>query len=147
MSTFSPHSASAINYTYATHSIETAQELQRWQNKPERNLLAALIERTMLDLKLDPSHPLHKAAWRWLFRVRSENEPWTLEWVALHLDLCPVTFRQAVQSYSRKVMNGEISLSEKVCQKYRKQGRIAGGRTKRPQDPFGSPIKLPSHRD
>ena len=70
--------------------------------KPERNLLAAVLSRAICDAFGTQATDKHviRAARRWLNEDIDEEKPFSFGYVAVHLDLDPVSLRQSIRSYA-----------------------------------------------
>lgn len=69
--------------------------------KPERNLLAAVLARAICDAFGTAHCERHvvRSARQWLFGKLTPKRPFSFAWVALHLDLDPVSLQQSLRSY------------------------------------------------
>lgn len=72
--------------------------------KPERNLLAAVLARAICDAYGTAHCERHvvRSARQWLFGKLTPKRPFSFAWVALHLDLDPVSLQQSLRSYESK---------------------------------------------
>ncbi|RMG41510.1 MAG: hypothetical protein D6719_08465 [Candidatus Dadabacteria bacterium] len=71
--------------------------------KPERNLLAAVLARAICDAFGTAHCERHvvRSARQWLFGKLTPKTPFSFAWVALHLDLDPVSLQDSLRSYER----------------------------------------------
>lgn len=69
--------------------------------KPERNLLAAVLARAICDAFGTAHCERHvvRSARQWLFGKLTPKEPFSFAWVALHLDLDPLSLQQTLRTY------------------------------------------------
>jgi len=69
--------------------------------KPERNLLAAVLARAICDAFGTAHCERHvvRSARQWLFGKLNLTETFSFAWVALHLDLDPVSLQESLRSY------------------------------------------------
>ncbi len=69
--------------------------------KPERNLLAAVLARAICDAFGTAHCERHvvRSARQWLFGKLTPKEPFSFAWVALHLDLDPVSLQSNLRMY------------------------------------------------
>ena len=69
--------------------------------KPERNLLAAVLARAICDAFGTAHCERHvvRSARQWLFGKLAPKRPFSFAWVALHLDLDPVSLQESLRSY------------------------------------------------
>jgi hypothetical protein len=69
--------------------------------KPERNLLAAVLARAICDAFGTAHCERHvvRGARQWLFGKLTPKEPFSFAWVALHLDLDPISLQQNLHGY------------------------------------------------
>ncbi len=69
--------------------------------KPERNLLSAVLARAICDAFGTAHCERHivRSARQWLFGKLLPKKPFSFAWVALHLDLDPVTLQQSLKGY------------------------------------------------
>lgn len=69
--------------------------------KPERNLLAAVLARAICDAFGTAHCERHvvRSARQWLFGKLTPKRPFSFAWVALHLDLEPVSLQDTLRSY------------------------------------------------
>lgn len=69
--------------------------------KPERNLLAAVLARAICDAFGTAHCERHvvRSARQWLFGKLTPKIPFSFAWVALHLDLDPVSLQQTLHTY------------------------------------------------
>lgn len=69
--------------------------------KPERNLLAAVLARAICDAFGTAHCERHivRSSRQWLFGKLTPKEPFSFAWVALHLDLDPVSLQESLRSY------------------------------------------------
>jgi len=72
--------------------------------KPERNLLAAVLARAICDAFGTAHCERHvvRSARQWLFGKLTPKRPFSFAWVALHLDLDPISLQQSLRSYETK---------------------------------------------
>lgn len=93
-----------------------------YQHVPERFLLAALLERAILDavgyglctLAKDTRQARH-----WLFDEELSDQPWTLGWVCMHLDLEVKTIRDFCTKNRDRLLIGEELTASKITKGYR----------------------------
>ena len=98
---------------------ETEAELQ---HVPERFLLAALLERAILDaigyglctLPKDTRQARH-----WLLDEELSDQPWTLGWVCMHLDIEVKTIRDFYFKNRGRLLIGEDLTASKITKGYR----------------------------
>lgn len=69
--------------------------------KPERNLLAAVLARAICDAFGTAHCERHvvRSARQWLFGKLMPKRPFSFAWVALHLDLDPVSLQHTLRTY------------------------------------------------
>ena len=69
--------------------------------KPERNLLAAVLSRAICDAFGTAQCEKHviRNARKWLFGSLTPREEFSFAWVALHLDLDPVSLQDSLRNY------------------------------------------------
>ena len=69
--------------------------------KPERNLLAAVLARAICDAFGSAHCDRHevRSARQWLFGTLTPKIPFSFAWVALHLDLNPVSLQESLRRY------------------------------------------------
>ncbi len=69
--------------------------------KPERNLLAAVLARAICDAFGTAHCERHvvRSARQWLFGKLTPKRPFSFAWVALHLDLDPISLQQSLRGY------------------------------------------------
>ena len=69
--------------------------------KPERNLLAAVLARAICDAFGTAHCERHvvRSARQWLFGKLTPKRPFSFAWVALHLDLDPVSLQESLRGY------------------------------------------------
>ena len=69
--------------------------------KPERNLLSAVLARAICDAFGTAHCERHivRSARQWLFGKLSPKRSFSFAWVALHLDLDPVSLQQSLRGY------------------------------------------------
>lgn len=69
--------------------------------KPERNLLAAVLARAICDAFGTAHCERHvvRSARQWLFGKLTPKIPFSFAWVALHLDLDPLSLQQTLRTY------------------------------------------------
>jgi hypothetical protein len=69
--------------------------------KPERNLLAAVLARAICDAFGTAHCERHivRDARQWLFGRLTPKEPFSFAWVALHLDLDPISLQESLHGY------------------------------------------------
>ena len=69
--------------------------------KPERNLLAAVLARAICDAYGTAHCERHivRSARQWLFGKLTPTKPFSFAWVALHLDLEPISLQESLRSY------------------------------------------------
>lgn len=69
--------------------------------KPERNLLAAVLARAICDAFGTAQCERHvvRSARQWLFGKLTPKQPFSFAWVALHLDLDPVSLQESLRNY------------------------------------------------
>ena len=69
--------------------------------KPERNLLAAVLARAICDAFGTAHCERHvvRSARQWLFGKLTPKIPFSFAWVALHLDLDPISLQDSLRSY------------------------------------------------
>jgi hypothetical protein len=69
--------------------------------KPERNLLAAVLARAICDAFGTAHCERHivRSARQWLFGKLNSKEVFSFAWVAVHLDLDPVSLQRSLRSY------------------------------------------------
>ncbi|MBX7143138.1 MAG: hypothetical protein K1X79_01680 [Oligoflexia bacterium] len=72
--------------------------------KPERNLLAAVLARAICDAFGTAHCERHvvRSARQWLFGKLTPKKPFSFAWVALHLDLDPISLQQSLRGYESK---------------------------------------------
>ncbi|MDZ4784751.1 MAG: hypothetical protein SGJ02_01615 [bacterium] len=69
--------------------------------KPERNLLAAVLARAICDAFGSAQCDRHevRSARQWLFGQLTPKLPFSFAWVAIHLDLDPVSLQETLRNY------------------------------------------------
>ncbi|NBW41116.1 hypothetical protein EBR25_08945 [bacterium] len=69
--------------------------------KAERNLLAAVLSRAICDAFGTAHCERHvvRSARQWLFGKLAPKEPFSFAWVALHLDMDPVSLQHTLRTY------------------------------------------------
>lgn len=69
--------------------------------KPERNLLAAVLARAICDAFGTAHCERHvvRSARQWLFGKITPKRPFSFAWVALHLDLDPISLQESLRHY------------------------------------------------
>ncbi len=69
--------------------------------KPERNLLAAVLARAICDAFGTAHCERHvvRSARQWLFGKLTPKKSFSFSWVAIHLDLDPVSLQHTLRSY------------------------------------------------
>lgn len=69
--------------------------------KPERNLLAAVLARAICDAFGTAHCERHvvRSARQWLFGKLTPKKPFSFAWVALHLDLDPLSLQHSLRGY------------------------------------------------
>ena len=69
--------------------------------KPERNLLAAVLARAICDAFGTAHCERHivRSARQWLFGKMTPKKPFSFAWVALHLDLDPISLQDSLRNY------------------------------------------------
>ena len=69
--------------------------------KPERNLLAAVLARAICDAFGSAHCERHivRSARQWLFGKLTPKRPFSFAWVAIHLDLEPVSLQESLRGY------------------------------------------------
>jgi hypothetical protein len=69
--------------------------------KPERNLLAAVLARAICDAFGTAHCERHvvRSARQWLFGKLTPKKAFSFAWVALHLDLDPVSLQESLRNY------------------------------------------------
>lgn len=72
--------------------------------KPERNLLAAVLARAICDAFGTAHCERHivRSARQWLFGKLTPKKPFSFAWVALHLDLDPISLQESLRGYESK---------------------------------------------
>ena len=72
--------------------------------KPERNLLAAVLARAICDAFGTAHCERHvvRSARQWLFGRLTPKKPFSFAWVALHLDLEPLSLQDSLLCYEGK---------------------------------------------
>lgn len=72
--------------------------------KPERNLLAAVLARAICDAFGTAQCDRHiiRSARQWLFSRLEPKKSFSFAWVALHLDLDPVSLQESLRTYEKK---------------------------------------------
>lgn len=72
--------------------------------KPERNLLAAVLARAICDAFGTAHCERHivRSARQWLFGKLTPKKSFSFAWVALHLDLDPLSLQQSLRDYEGK---------------------------------------------
>lgn len=75
--------------------------------KPERNLLAAILGRTILDLygEVVSDRLTIASARNWLYSPLDFDREFSFGWVAMHLDLDPLILREKLKVYHREPEN------------------------------------------
>ncbi|RIL12432.1 MAG: hypothetical protein DCC75_00405 [Proteobacteria bacterium] len=71
--------------------------------KPERNLLAAVLARAICDAFGTAHCERHivRSARQWLFGKLTPKKSFSFAWVALHLDLDPVSLQESLRAYEK----------------------------------------------
>lgn len=71
--------------------------------KPERNLLAAVLARAICDAFGTAHCERHivRSARQWLFCKLDQKKPFSFAWVALHLDLDPLSLQETLRTYEK----------------------------------------------
>lgn len=71
--------------------------------KPERNLLAAVLARAICDAFGTAHCERHvvRSARQWLFGKLTPKKPFSFAWVALHLDLDPLSLQESLRGYEK----------------------------------------------
>ena len=71
--------------------------------KPERNLLAAVLARAICDAFGSAHCDRHivPSARQWLLGKLNPKRPFSFAWVALHLDLDPVSLQHSLRTYEK----------------------------------------------
>lgn len=69
--------------------------------KPERNLLAAVLARAICDAFGTAHCDRHevRSARQWLFGTLTPKIPFSFAWVAIHLDLDPISLQESLRTY------------------------------------------------
>jgi hypothetical protein len=69
--------------------------------KPERNLLAAVLSRAICDAFGAAHCERHivRSARQWLFGKLTPKKPFSFAWVAMHLDLEPLSLQHSLRDY------------------------------------------------
>jgi hypothetical protein len=69
--------------------------------KPERNLLAAVLARAICDAFGTAHCDRHevRSARQWLFGMLTPKISFSFAWVALHLDLDPISLQETLRTY------------------------------------------------
>lgn len=69
--------------------------------KAERNLLAAVLARAICDAFGTAHCERHvvRSARQWLFGKLTPKKPFSFAWVAMHLDLEPVSLQESLRNY------------------------------------------------
>jgi hypothetical protein len=69
--------------------------------KPERNLLAAVLARAICDAFGTAHCERHivRSARQWLFGKLTPKKSFSFAWVALHLDLDPISLQESLRHY------------------------------------------------
>ena len=69
--------------------------------KPERNLLAAVLSRAICDAFGTAHCERHivRSARQWIFGKLTPKKAFSFAWVALHLDLDPVSLQHSLRDY------------------------------------------------
>lgn len=69
--------------------------------KPERNLLAAVLARAICDAFGTAHCERHvvRSARQWLFGKLTPKKSFSFAWVALHLDLDPISLQKTLRTY------------------------------------------------
>ncbi len=77
------------------------QQLAPSPVKPERNLLAAVLARAICDAFGSAQCDRHevRSARQWLFGQLTPKLPFSFAWVAIHLDLDPVSLQLTLRNY------------------------------------------------
>lgn len=72
--------------------------------KAERNLLAAVLSRAICDAFGTAHCERHvvRSARQWLFGKLTPKRPFSFAWVALHLDLEPLSLQESLRGYERE---------------------------------------------
>ncbi|MBN8549197.1 MAG: hypothetical protein J0M12_07790 [Deltaproteobacteria bacterium] len=72
--------------------------------KPERNLLAAVLARAICDAFGTAHCERHvvRSARQWLFGKLTPKRPFSFAWVAIHLDLDPISLQDSLRGYENK---------------------------------------------
>lgn len=71
--------------------------------KPERNLLAAVLARAICDAFGTAHCERHivRSARQWLFGKLTPKKAFSFAWVAMHLDLEPLSLQQSLRDYEK----------------------------------------------
>ena len=69
-----------------------AEAIERDESTPERNLLAACLERAMRDILNENDQAICRVAIEW-FRSQAVTD-FSFKWICHHLDLCPKIIRR-----------------------------------------------------
>ena len=71
--------------------------------KPERNLLAAVLARAICDAFGTAHCERHvvRSARQWLFGKLTPKKAFSFAWVALHLDLDPISLQESLRDYEK----------------------------------------------
>ena len=71
--------------------------------KPERNLLAAVLARAICDAFGTAHCERHivRSARQWLFGKLTPKKSFSFAWVAMHLDLDPLSLQQSLRDYEK----------------------------------------------
>ena len=71
--------------------------------KAERNLLAAVLARAICDAFGTAHCERHivRSARQWLFGKLTPKRPFSFAWVALHLDLDPISLQGSLRTYEK----------------------------------------------
>jgi len=72
--------------------------------KPERNLLAAVLARAICDAFGTAHCERHiiRSARQWLFGKLTPKKPFSFAWVAIHLDLDPLSLQDSLRGYESR---------------------------------------------
>ncbi len=77
-----------------------AEDIDVNEETPERNLLAACIERSIRDVLNEREHEICRVAIAW-FRSQS-NENFSFKWICIQLSLCPILIRRYVYEMKKE---------------------------------------------
>lgn len=65
--------------------------------EPERNLLAAVLDRAIMDMWVKEDRATRRSAQGWIkARTKKRSRKWSFQWVCEHLDLEPETMREII---------------------------------------------------